>query len=170
MLALCFLGLLSITSADVVSVTIGNHWGGGFQGQFCLPFDHDVSSWRARLEISEPTSSLEVWLADIESHSADGKEYVLVNKPFNGVEHTGDKLCIDFVGHASGDITPTVNVIFGKMPDTTTQPSTTPMSTTPTTPTTPTTTVTLAPGREYVDIFTSHISYDSFISMYETCR
>ncbi|XP_046564701.1 endoglucanase 4-like [Haliotis rubra] len=152
MLALCFLGLLSITSADVVPVTIGNHWGGGFQGQFCLPFDHDVSSWRARLEISEPTSSLEVWLADIESHSADGKEYVLVNKPFNGVEHTGDKLCIDFVGHASGDITPTVNVIFGKMPDTTTKPSTTPMSTTPTTPTTPTTTVTLAPGETWPPI------------------
>ncbi|XP_071109511.1 uncharacterized protein [Haliotis cracherodii] len=131
-----------------ISVTLENHWSGGFQGKFCIPFTIDVTSWKAHITFSEPVSSLEIWLADIESKSADGKEFVVVNKPFNGNEHTGDDLCVSFLGHGSGDIDPTVTVVVENMPDPTTPPSTT-STTTTTTTTTPTTTRTLGPGETW---------------------
>ncbi|XP_046563044.1 endoglucanase 4-like isoform X1 [Haliotis rubra] len=144
MIHLLLLGLFaSPSAANTVPVTMGNHWSGGFQGDFCLPFTLDVTSWKARIHFSMPTKSLEIYLADIESQNTDGTEYVVVNKPFNGDEHPGDKLCLSFQGHADGDITPTATVVLENMPDPTTPPSTT------STTTTPTTTRTLGPGETW---------------------
>ncbi|XP_046564700.1 endoglucanase 4-like [Haliotis rubra] len=144
MIHLLLLGLFaSPSAASTVPVTMGNHWSGGFQGDFCLPFTLDVTSWKARIHFSMPTKSLEIYLADIESQNTDGTEYVVVNKPFNGDEHPGDQLCLSFQGHADGDITPTATVVLENMPDPTTPPSTT------STTTAPTTTRTLGPGETW---------------------
>ncbi|XP_071109686.1 uncharacterized protein [Haliotis cracherodii] len=144
MLAIFLLGAcIGSSLSSTVPVTIGNHWSGGFQGNFCMPFTVDVTSWKAHLQFDQPTTSLEIWLADIESQTSDGREYVLVNKPFNGAEHPGDKLCVTFLGHGTGDITPTANVVIENMPDPTTPIPTSPPTTTPTTPST---TVTFPPG------------------------
>ncbi|XP_046375110.2 endoglucanase 4-like [Haliotis rufescens] len=129
----------------VVPVTMGHHWEGGFEGKFCIPFSVDVTSWKAHLQFSEPVTKLEIWLAEIESQTPDGREFVLVNKPFNGNEHVGDSLCINFNGHGNGDINPTVNLTVDLPLPTTTQTTTT----TTASPTTPTTTRTLAPGETW---------------------
>ncbi|ESO84370.1 hypothetical protein LOTGIDRAFT_132347 [Lottia gigantea] len=94
----------------LLKVTVSNHWSGGFQGEFCIQITQELSSWRAHLTFDQPLNTLEVWVADLAETKQGGKEFILVNKPWNSVEHIGDKLCVTFIGHGQGDIQPTATV------------------------------------------------------------
>ncbi|ESO99454.1 hypothetical protein LOTGIDRAFT_113537 [Lottia gigantea] len=93
-----------------IKVTIGHHWSGGFKGDFCIPVSQELKAWKAHLVFDVSLSTLEVWVADLVETKQGGKEFVLANKPWNGVEHVGDKICVAFLGHGEGDITPTATV------------------------------------------------------------
>lgn len=61
MLPLVILGtVIACVTSLTVPVTVGNHWEGGFNGEFCIPFAIDVHSWKANLVLSEPIDKLEV--------------------------------------------------------------------------------------------------------------
>uniref|UniRef100_A0A2C9JIX1 Endoglucanase n=1 Tax=Biomphalaria glabrata TaxID=6526 RepID=A0A2C9JIX1_BIOGL len=91
-----------------VSVPISSHWNGGFQGSACFNIMEEMHSWTVVLTFDQPISSLDVYTADIKETLDGGKVFVLQNKEWNKDEHVGDKLCLDFQGHGSGDINPTV--------------------------------------------------------------
>ncbi|KAH9500830.1 hypothetical protein Btru_073121, partial [Bulinus truncatus] len=91
-----------------------------------------------------------VYTADILQTLDGGKVYVLHNKAWNKDEHVGDRLCIDFQGHGTGDITPVVTASInagdvtptpGADTSTTTASSTSTSTSTTSTTTTTTTTI-----------------------------
>jgi hypothetical protein len=45
-----------------------------------------------------------VYGGTVESVSADKTEYVVHNAGYNGVQHTGDQLCVEFQGHGEHKI------------------------------------------------------------------
>ncbi|KAK6177430.1 hypothetical protein SNE40_015534 [Patella caerulea] len=93
-----------------MDVTIKTHWSGGITGSFCIPITQDLHGWTAHLVFDQKIDSLDVWVADVSATKQGGKEFVLTNKDFNAEEKVGDKLCVDFVGHTTGDINPTATV------------------------------------------------------------
>ncbi|XP_076452170.1 uncharacterized protein LOC143287772 [Babylonia areolata] len=99
-----------------VEVHISRHWNGGFQGNACIPITEDLTSWTMHLVFDEPVDRLEVWSADIKDTSSDKTTYVLTNKPWNALEHPGDTVCIDFLGHGTGDISPHVTASMEELP------------------------------------------------------
>ncbi|XP_071111805.1 uncharacterized protein [Haliotis cracherodii] len=96
-------------AASAVDVTIGNHWNGGFQAKACIPITTELHSWKAHVTFSEAVDTLECGTADVLKTNG-GKEFILTNKKWNADEHTGDTLCLDIVGHTTGDITPTTTL------------------------------------------------------------
>nr|BAD01504.1 cellulase [Haliotis discus hannai] len=92
-------------AASAVDVTISNHWDGGFQAKACIAITTELHSWKAHLTFSQAVDSLDCGTANVQKTNG-GKEYILTNKQWNADEHAGDKLCLDFVGHTSGDINP----------------------------------------------------------------
>ncbi|XP_050412652.1 endoglucanase E-4 [Patella vulgata] len=96
--------LSSLVSGDT-NIEIIRHWAGGFNGKFCVPISKELKSWKAHLKFDQPIDSVEVWLAEL-TKVGDGKEYILTNKAWNGEEHVGDKLCLEFMGHIKEDIVP----------------------------------------------------------------
>ncbi|KAH9500829.1 hypothetical protein Btru_073120 [Bulinus truncatus] len=105
--------LLTLTTLTIggqaqINIPITNHWSGGFQGQGCFDITEEMHSWTVTLTFDQPLNSLDVYTADIIQTLDGGKVYVLHNKAWNKDEHVGDRLCIDFQGHGSGDIHPAV--------------------------------------------------------------
>ncbi|XP_046580066.1 endoglucanase E-4-like [Haliotis rubra] len=96
-------------AASAADVTIGNHWNGGFQAKACVPITTELHSWKAHLKFSEAVDTVEVGTADVQKLSG-GKEFVLTNKQWNADEHAGDTLCLDIVGHTTGDINPKTTI------------------------------------------------------------
>nr|KAG5688841.1 hypothetical protein BaRGS_004518 [Batillaria attramentaria] len=76
-----------------------NHWSGAFQAKPCFNINKDITSWTLHLQFEQPVASIECWTAVVKSTNADKTEYILTNQPYNGVQHVGDELCIDFIGH-----------------------------------------------------------------------
>ncbi|KAK7093279.1 hypothetical protein V1264_007060 [Littorina saxatilis] len=116
MLGSACLALCAVLIAGDVSVPITQHWQGGFQGKACLPVDKEMHSWKIRLVFDQPITTLEAWTADVVEQSADNTEFVLGNKQWNGDEHSGDQLCVEFQGHGTGDIQPVVTGYFEGTP------------------------------------------------------
>ncbi|KAK6176878.1 hypothetical protein SNE40_015093 [Patella caerulea] len=118
LLPLLTLVLVTLSTSDAetpLPVEISNHWSGGFQGKFCVPVVKELTSWKADLTFDQKLSSLEVWTAEIAESKPGGKEFVLINKPWNAVEHVGDQICVTFLGHGDGDISPKATVIIEGM-------------------------------------------------------
>ncbi|XP_059173971.1 endoglucanase E-4-like [Physella acuta] len=103
------------TTWGATTVPITNHWSGGFQGEACIPITKELNGWKAHLLFSEDVDSLEVWAAT--ATKVTPREFVLVNKDYNSVEHVGDKLCFTFLGHGTGDIVPTTTIYIEGMDD-----------------------------------------------------
>ncbi|XP_046580062.1 endoglucanase E-4-like isoform X2 [Haliotis rubra] len=100
-----FLVAAVLAVGSAVDVPLNNHWNGGFQAKACIGITKELHSWTAHLRFDQAVDSLDIWTAD--AKKADGgKEYVLTNKAWNADEHVGDQLCLDFVAHTTGDITP----------------------------------------------------------------
>uniref|UniRef100_A0A2C9JUV4 cellulase n=1 Tax=Biomphalaria glabrata TaxID=6526 RepID=A0A2C9JUV4_BIOGL len=91
-----------------ITIPVTNHWNGGFQGQGCFDITEEMHSWTVTLTFDQPLNSLDVYMADIVQTLDGGKVFVLHNKAWNKNEHVGDRLCIDFQGHGTGDIHPVV--------------------------------------------------------------
>ncbi|KAK7471380.1 hypothetical protein BaRGS_00035986 [Batillaria attramentaria] len=134
------LAILPLAVLANVEMDPGNHWSGSFQAQPCFIISAELTSWRLHLVFDQPVTSLEVWRADIESVSDDKTEYILTNKQWNGVEHVGDELCIDFIGHGDEQINPHITAFIEELPDGGTNQAVTQA---------PTTTRSLAPGETY---------------------
>ncbi|ESO89258.1 hypothetical protein LOTGIDRAFT_106859, partial [Lottia gigantea] len=115
-------------------VEISRHWAGGFNGKFCIPITKELSSWKVHLRFDQPIDSIEVWLATA-TKVGDGREYILTNKAWNGAEHVGDKLCLEFMGHTKDDIEPGAVVYLSEL-ESTGATHTFPPHTTPVVPTT----------------------------------
>ncbi|GFO24173.1 endoglucanase [Plakobranchus ocellatus] len=103
-----FLVMAIRAAVGVTTVDIINHWNGGFQGQVCIPITKELLGWKAHLVFDQDVDSLEVWTAD--ATKLNDREYLLVHKDYNAVEHAGDNLCFTFLGHGQGDIVPTTTV------------------------------------------------------------
>ncbi|KAK7093281.1 uncharacterized protein [Littorina saxatilis] len=108
MLAVVLLVLAPLAVLTDVDVPVDNHWSGGFQGKACFNIQQDMTSWKVHLNFHQPVETLEVWTAEIDSSNADKSEYTLSSKQWNANEHVGDQLCIDFLGHVTGDINPQI--------------------------------------------------------------
>ncbi|XP_055958362.1 endoglucanase A-like [Patella vulgata] len=104
---LLILATLVCIAAANVDVEIKSHWNGGFNGKFCIDIAKELHTWKAHVIFDKPVESIEVWVAELSETLQDGKEFVFTNKVWNADEHVGDQLCIEFVGHTTGDINPT---------------------------------------------------------------
>ncbi|KAK6177432.1 hypothetical protein SNE40_015535 [Patella caerulea] len=104
---LLILATLACIAAANVDVEIKSHWSGGFNGKFCIDIAKELHTWKAHVIFDKPVDSIEVWVAELSETLQDGKEFVFTNKAWNADEHVGDQLCIEFVGHTTGDINPT---------------------------------------------------------------
>ncbi|KAK7471383.1 hypothetical protein BaRGS_00035989 [Batillaria attramentaria] len=112
--------LLAILPALVlanVETDPNNHWSGAFQAKPCFNINKDITSWTLHLQFEQPVASIECWTAVVKSTNADKTEYILTNQPYNGVQHVGDELCIDFIGHGSGNINPHITAFIEELPD-----------------------------------------------------
>ncbi|PVD35385.1 hypothetical protein C0Q70_02347 [Pomacea canaliculata] len=99
MLTLILLAALPLMSLGNVVVPVSNHWSGGFQGKACFTIDSELTSWHMHLIFDQPIQSLDVWTADVETSTDDKTEWILDSKTWNAVEHVGQELCVDFMGH-----------------------------------------------------------------------
>nr|ABD24275.1 endo-beta-1,4-glucanase [Ampullaria crossean] len=108
MFSLVLWAVLPLLGFGSITVPVNNHWAGGFQARVCFNIDKDMSSWVIHLAFDQPVQTLDVWTANAQSTSADKKEWSLTNKEWNAVEHVGDELCIDLMGHGDGDIAPVI--------------------------------------------------------------
>ncbi|RUS81784.1 hypothetical protein EGW08_010476 [Elysia chlorotica] len=70
----------------------------------------ELNGWKAYLMFSEDVQSIEIWDAD--ATKVSDREYILVNKSYNPVQHIGDWLCLSFLGRVegNGDISPETTV------------------------------------------------------------
>ncbi|ESO91444.1 hypothetical protein LOTGIDRAFT_153886 [Lottia gigantea] len=104
---LCLLTVLVLlNTVNCTEINIKSHWNGGFNGKFCIDVVKELHSWKAHLVFDKSVESLDVWTATLSHTSADKKEFILTNKPWNAEEHVGDQICVEFVGHTSSDINP----------------------------------------------------------------
>ncbi|XP_055879854.1 endoglucanase A-like isoform X1 [Biomphalaria glabrata] len=99
--------LFSPVTSDI-TVPVTNHWNGGFQASACFPITEEMHSWTVTLTFDQPLTSLNAYTADVKETLEGGKVFVLHNKDWNKEEHVGDKLCLDFQGHGTGDIAPVI--------------------------------------------------------------
>ncbi|XP_046566271.1 endoglucanase 4-like [Haliotis rubra] len=107
MLLLLLATNVALCGADI-SVTVGNHWNGGFQAKTCIPITKELHSWKVHLNFDKEVSNLNCGTADVQKKT--GMEFILSNKQWNADEHVGDQLCLDFTGSTSGDTTPKITV------------------------------------------------------------
>ncbi|KAL3861581.1 hypothetical protein ACJMK2_007607 [Sinanodonta woodiana] len=98
--------LTVITSVTSLTVTVTNHWNGGFQGKFAINTDHAIYGWRAHIACNNPLDKLEIYKATLTETSNNKKEFFLVHKPFDSTITDGGSLEIDFIGHFTGNIVP----------------------------------------------------------------
>ncbi|CAL1529413.1 unnamed protein product [Lymnaea stagnalis] len=98
----------SWVTCSAITVPIQNHWSGGFNGEACFDITEELHSWAVTLTFDQAITSLDAFTADISETKDGGKVYVLTNKDWNKDEHVGDRLCLQFQGHANGDISPVV--------------------------------------------------------------
>ncbi|CAL1540135.1 unnamed protein product [Lymnaea stagnalis] len=104
----CLLSAFLLSTRADTDVPITQHWNGGFNGEACVPITQELHAWTMTLTFENPVTSLDVWAADVAETKDGGKVYVLKNKDWNKDEHPGDKLCIIFTAHSSGDVVPKV--------------------------------------------------------------
>ncbi|XP_005111870.1 endoglucanase 4 [Aplysia californica] len=116
----CFVVLavlaLAATALANINVPIKNHWNGGFQGEACFIVNVTVHTWAIHLMFDREIQSLDAYVADVSRKLNGGKEYVLTSKSFNQDQHHGDRLCVQFTGHAHGDVVPKVTARMDKQP------------------------------------------------------
>ncbi|XP_012945519.1 uncharacterized protein LOC101848858 [Aplysia californica] len=116
----CFVALavlaLAATALANINVPIKNHWNGGFQGEACFIVNVTVHTWAIHLMFDREIQSLDAYVADVSRKLNGGKEYVLTSKSFNQDQHHGDRLCVQFTGHAHGDVVPKVTAKMDKQP------------------------------------------------------
>ncbi|BFZ07395.1 hypothetical protein BsWGS_10435 [Bradybaena similaris] len=105
---LCLLTATPLISEADIAVPITSHWSGGFQGEVCFDATVEMHGWKITLTFDPAITSLEAFTADVGEKQEGGKVFVLTSKAYNGNEHVGDHLCVGFMGHGSGDITPKV--------------------------------------------------------------
>ncbi|XP_052821138.1 endoglucanase E-4-like [Mya arenaria] len=82
-------------------LTITSSWNGGFQGFFTMNPDHDLHGWKVHLHFDKPVDNLEIWRAEVESHSPT--EWVVHNVAYDADLSPGANYQVDFVARAGGD-------------------------------------------------------------------
>ncbi|KAK3104432.1 hypothetical protein FSP39_001893 [Pinctada imbricata] len=92
----------------VVQMSNVQNWGWGrFQGVFSFPIKgEEVQGWEVILNFSSPVTGLMEWMGDIIKSSKDNKEYVIVNKQHNALQHNGQTLSILVQGSSSSGSVP----------------------------------------------------------------
>ncbi|CAG5118662.1 unnamed protein product, partial [Candidula unifasciata] len=114
-----------LSQADVTA-SITSHWSGGFQGEACIDATVELHGWKITLTFDPPITSLDAFTANVEEKEDGGKVFELTSKEYNGNEHVGDHLCIGFMGHSSGDVSPTVTAELEGTDGTVVQPTQSP--------------------------------------------
>ncbi|XP_025083907.1 LOW QUALITY PROTEIN: uncharacterized protein LOC112557954 [Pomacea canaliculata] len=101
--------LLPLLVVGVSSVTLHpqSHWAGGFQLQVEIPVTCELTSWKVHLTFSEDVNTIEVWAGTAEQGSSS-REYIITNKEYDAVQHTGDTLSFSLVARTSGDSNPSI--------------------------------------------------------------
>ncbi|XP_046580084.1 uncharacterized protein LOC124287631 [Haliotis rubra] len=96
--ALCMLCMLQGVLSDTPLVFTAS-WPTGHNGKFCVPVNRELYDWRVHLVFSQPVTKLILFEAEVVSSLNNGKEYIIHNQIWNGVEHTGDQICEGFVAN-----------------------------------------------------------------------
>ncbi|XP_025084443.1 LOW QUALITY PROTEIN: uncharacterized protein LOC112558290 [Pomacea canaliculata] len=99
---------LSLLVVDVASVTITvqNHWAGGFQVEVAIPVTCDLQGWTVSLDFDQDIKSIEIWAGDVRQESP--RRYLVSSHDYNGEVHTGTSLTLSVIGHTVGDISPSL--------------------------------------------------------------
>ncbi|CAL1538530.1 unnamed protein product [Lymnaea stagnalis] len=84
------------------TLKINADWGNRFDGEFDFTPTENVMGWVANITFTKPVTKMEVMAGDAISHSADGLNWVVVNKPDHPSAHAGTPLALKFFGNFDG--------------------------------------------------------------------
>ncbi|XP_005111869.2 endoglucanase 4 [Aplysia californica] len=83
-------------------LTVNQDWDNRFDGQMEFPVDEDIMGWMINLTFTKPVSKMDVMIGDPIWHSADGYNWLVVDKGQNAVYHKGSQLVLKFFANYEG--------------------------------------------------------------------
>ncbi|CAL1533202.1 unnamed protein product [Lymnaea stagnalis] len=104
------------TTPHLSSIKVIKDWGERFAGVFNFTIHEDVLGWVMNVTFSKGLAYLELPDGEPKFHSADGKQWMIVNKDYHSAYHPGDTLSIMILGnYRNGGGAPTAQAVLTNM-------------------------------------------------------
>ncbi|CAL1533203.1 unnamed protein product [Lymnaea stagnalis] len=84
------------------AMKVNADWGNRFDAEFDFQVTENIMGWMVNITFSKPVTQMDIFLGQPVSHSADGYNWIVVNKGEDAVFHAGSALNLKFFGNYNG--------------------------------------------------------------------